>query len=36
MYKESYGTFDKATHYKDGLAVLAVFYEVGVTVNHTG
>jgi hypothetical protein len=28
MYKENYGTYDNATHYKDGLAVLAVFYEV--------
>jgi hypothetical protein len=36
MYKENYGTFDNATHYKDGLAVLAVFYEVRVAVNHTG
>jgi hypothetical protein len=35
MYKENYGTYDSATHYKDGLAVLAVFFEVRPTVNHT-
>lgn len=27
-YKEEYGNFDNATHYRDGLAVFAVFYEI--------
>jgi hypothetical protein len=33
-YKEAYGNFDDATNYADGLAVLAVFFEVRWTVNH--
>ncbi|PNF30278.1 Carbonic anhydrase 7 [Cryptotermes secundus] len=34
MYKENYGTFENATHYKDGLTVLAVFYEIYETENQ--
>ncbi|KDR19857.1 hypothetical protein L798_05105, partial [Zootermopsis nevadensis] len=34
MYKKDYGTFDNATRYKDGLAVLAVFYEIYDTENE--
>jgi len=33
-YKAMYGNFDNATNYSDGLAVLAVFFEVISTVNH--
>lgn len=33
-YKETYGNFDDALEYSDGLAVLAVFFEVRWTVNH--
>ncbi|XP_069681676.1 carbonic anhydrase 2-like [Periplaneta americana] len=34
MYKAAYGSFDGATAHKDGLAVLAVFYEIIETENH--
>jgi len=33
-YKEAYGDFDEALKHSDGLAVLAVFFEVRWTVNH--
>jgi len=33
-YKQMYGSFDYATNYPDGLAVLAVFFEVRWTVKH--
>jgi hypothetical protein len=33
-YKDKYGTFENATNYSDGLAVLAVFFEVRWTMNH--
>jgi hypothetical protein len=28
MYKENYGSFNEALNHKDGLVVLAIFYEV--------